>query len=709
MKVSVFEIQKMDCAVEERLLRNRLEPMQGVEKLDFNLMARTLTVEHSLNGEDELVTAIRSLGMDAVSRTVPRAVELPVIQQSFWRKTGTILTIISGVFALVAEVLVLTGVAAESSVPVKALAAIAILVGGYEVAGKAWTALRTFTLNINFLMTVAVIGAVIVGEWTEGAVVIFLFAVAEMIEAQSLDRARNAVRSLMELTPEIASVLRGNNWQDVPVTTVARGETIRIKPGERLPLDGTVTEGSSSVNQAPITGESVPVEKVKGDHVYAGSINERGTFDYAVTHVASESTVSKIVQLIEKASANRAEAERFVDRFARYYTPVIFALAIAVAAGGPLAFGGTWGEWIYRGLVLLVIGCPCALVLSTPVTIVSGLAAAARRGILIKGGTYLEIGKSLKGVALDKTGTLTEGRPGVTDVLPLDGTNPDHILHLAAAVEAKSEHPIASAIIAAHALRHIDEPDVPITEFASITGKGIRAIVDGRTIYVGNHRLAHELNICTPEVEALLERLEKEGKTTVVVMSDTQALGVIGVADAIRQTSIQAIRQLHDLGIRTAMLTGDNNATAQRIAEQVGIDDVRADLLPEDKINALTELQKKYGAMGMVGDGINDAPALAQANVGFAMGAVGTDVALETADVALMEDNLLKLPEFIRLSRRTIGILWQNIIIALGIKVVFFFLAMMGEATLWMAVFADMGASLIVVANGLRLLSDRRT
>jgi Cd2+/Zn2+-exporting ATPase len=707
MKVSIFEIQKMDCAVEERLIRNRLEPMNGVDRLDFNLMARTLTVEHSLAGEDELITAIKSLGMDAVSRTIPRTVELPVIQPSFWRQTGTILTIISGVFALAAEALVLSGAAAESSLTVMALAAVAILVGGYEVAAKAWTALRTLTLNINFLMSVAVIGAVIVGEWTEGAVVIFLFAVAEMIEAQSLDRARTAVRSLMELTPEIASVFRGAAWQEVPVASVARGERIRIRPGERLPLDGTVTEGSSSVNQAPITGESVAVEKGTGDHVYAGSINERGTFDYEVTHVAAESTVSKIVQLIEKASANRAEAERFVDRFARYYTPVIFALAIAVAAGGPFAFGGTWEQWIYRGLVLLVIGCPCALVLSTPVTIVSGLAAAARRGILIKGGSYLEIGKNLKGVALDKTGTLTEGRPRVTDILPLDGTNPDHILHLAAAIEAKSEHPIASAIVAAHELRHVDEPDVPITEFASITGKGIRAVVDGRTIYAGNHRLAHELNVCTPDVEALLDRLESEGKSTVVVMTDSQTLGVIGVADSIRQTSIQAIRELHDLGIRTAMLTGDNSITARRIADQVGIDDVRADLLPEDKINALIELQTMYGEVGMVGDGINDAPALAQATIGFAMGAVGTDVALETADVALMEDNLLKLPEFIRLSRRTIGILWQNIIIALGIKVVFFFLAMIGDATLWMAVFADMGASLIVVANGLRLLRSR--
>ena len=706
MKVSEFHIQKMDCAAEEGMIRGRLGPMKGIEELEFNLMARVLTVKHTLGSEEPIIAAISALGMDAVPRSA-QTMQLPVVDSSFWSRPSTILTIVSGIFALTAEVLALTALS-EDAVVVRVLAGIAIIAGGYEVGGKAWRSIRSLTLNINFLMTVAVIGAVIIGEWTEGAVVIFLFAVAEMIEARSLERARSAVRSLMELTPEVASVMRGGVWREVSVADVARGESIRIRPGERLPLDGTVTEGSSSVNQAPITGESTPVAKVRGDRVFAGSINERGTFDYDVTHVSSESTVNKIVQLIEKASANRARAERFVDRFARYYTPLIFGLAILAALAGPLAFGGTWGEWIYRGLVLLVIGCPCALVLSTPVTIVSGLAAAARRGILIKGGTYLEIGRTLRGVALDKTGTLTEGRPKITDVLPLDGHDPHHLLHLAAAIEVRSEHPIASAIVAAHELAHVDEPDVPITGFASITGKGVGAVVDGQIIYVGNHRLAHDLGVCTPAVEDLLNRLESDGKTTVVVMTDTATLGVIGVADSVRQSTIRAVEELHRLGLRTAMLTGDNAMTAQRIAEKVGIDDVRADLLPEDKIAALTELQKRYGAMGMVGDGINDAPALAQADIGFAMGAAGTDVALETADVALMEDNLEKLPEFIRLSRRTISILWQNIYIALGIKLVFFVLAMYGEATLWMAVFADMGASLIVVANGLRLLSTPR-
>lgn len=686
------------------MIRNVLEPLKGIEKLDFNLMSRLLTVTHTFPDEKPIVTAIKATGMDAVSSTpAERQIQLQVLQPSLWRKPGTILTIVSGVLALASETMVLSGFD-ESAIVVRLLAAVAIVAGGYEVAGKAWRSVRTLTLNINFLMTVAAIGAVVIGEWTEAAVVIFLFSLAELIEARSLDRARNAVRSLMELAPEEATVLRGGEWKLVPVGSVARGETIRIKPGERLPLDGLVLHGTSSVNQAPITGESMPVAKKEGDAIFAGSINGSGTFDYQVTNVASESTISKVIQLVEQATSNRAEAERFVDRFSRYYTPAIFCFAILVAAAGPLLFDGGWSEWIYRGLVLLVIGCPCALVISTPVTIVSGLASAARRGILIKGGTYLELGRRLKGIALDKTGTITEGRPRVTDVISLDGMADSDILHLAAAVEARSEHPIASAIIAEHAAHHANEAEVGVREFQSITGMGIRAIVAGERIHVGNHRLAHELNVCTPAVESALQRLEEEGKTTVIVMTPEKALGVIAVADTVRESSVEAVRQLHALGIRTAMLTGDNATTAGSIARRVGIEEVRADLLPEDKIAALKGLQASVGEMGMVGDGINDAPALAQATVGFAMGAAGTDVALETADVALMEDNLLKLPEFIRLSRRTIRVLWQNINIALAIKFVFFALALAGYSTLWMAVFADMGASLIVVGNGLRLL-----
>lgn len=707
MKVSVFRIEKMDCPTEERLIRNRLQGMEGVEELSFNLMARTLTVQHVLPEETPIITAISSLGMEAVPNTptVPAAA-LTVITPSFWRKPGTILTIISGICAVIAEVLAVTALD-ENALVVRVLAGIAVLAGGYETAGKAWNAIRNFTLNIHFLMTLAVVGAVLLGEWTEAGMVIFLFAVAELVEAQSLNRARRAIRMLMELTPEQALVVRDGHVTSLPVESIRVGEHVRIKPGERLPLDGLIVTGRTALNQAPITGESMPVEKQVGDTVFAGSINGAGTIDYEVTHTAAESTISRIVQLVEKATANRGRAERFVDRFARYYTPAIFLTAVLVAIVPPLMMGGIWNEWIYNGLVLLVIGCPCALVISTPVTMVSGLAAAARRGILVKGGAYLESGSTLRGIAFDKTGTLTEGRPRVTDVIPFDGIPTEDLLHLAAAVEAKSEHPIASAIIAEHELHHAAEGDITVFDFNAIPGRGARAMVDGTAIYIGNHRLAHDLDVCLPDLEKELYKLESDGKTTVVVMTGEKVLGVIGVADVVRPSSRETVEKLHNLGLRCAILTGDNAVTAASIARSLGIDDVRAELLPDEKIAAISALQGEYGPMGMVGDGVNDVPALAQAAVGFAMGAAGADVALETADVALMNDDLRKLPEFIQLSRRTVAVLKQNIWIALGLKVIFFGLALAGEATLWMAVFADMGASLIVVANGLRLLQGK--
>lgn len=704
MKTSVFRIEKMDCPTEERLIRNRLAGVDGIGRLDFNLIGRTLTVSYSRIEESAIVAAIASVGMEAVPQPEgPRSVTLQVVEPSFWLKPGTILTIISGICAIAAESMIIAGME-ESSLLVRIIALVAIIAGGYETAGKALIALRTFALNIHFLMTLAVVGAVALGEWTEAGMVIFLFAVAELVEAQSLNRARSAIRKLMELAPDEALVLRDGGAVLRPVEEIERGELVRIRPGERLPLDGTVRHGHTAINQAPITGESMPVEKEPGDNVFAGSINGSGTIDYEVTHLASESTIGRIAQLVEKATANQGRTERFVDRFARYYTPAIFGIALLVAILPPLFFGSMWGEWIYNALVLLVIGCPCALVISTPVTIVSGLAAAARRGILVKGGEFLELGKDLRGIAFDKTGTLTEARPRVTDVISLDGLPPGEMLHLAAAVEGKSEHPIASAIIAEHALHHASEGEIVVHDFNAIHGRGARAVVDGVTIYVGNHRLAHDLELCSPALEERLHALEADGKTTVVVMSDRKALGVIGVADTLRSTSAVAVEQLHALGLRTAILTGDNETTARSIARALGIDDVRADLLPAEKIDALVDLRKQLGPIGMVGEGVNDVPALAHATIGFAMGAASADVALETADVALMDDDLRKLPEFITLSRRAIRVLKENIAIALGLKVIFFILALAGYATLWMAVFADMGASLIVVANGLKLL-----
>lgn len=708
MNVSTFRIEQMCCPTEERMIRDRLGKIAGVENLEFNLMSRTLAVTHRFPDISTIVTAIAALGMDAVStdaKKSPQAIEAEL--RPAWRTPEMLLVIISGICAVAAEMIALFWLG-EDTIVVWLLAGVAIVTGGYQTAGKAWRSLRTLTLNINFLMSAAVIGAVALGEWGEAAMVIFLFGVAELVERRSLDRARNAIRSLMELAPNVALTLRGLGWETVPVEEIEPGAIIRIKPGERLPLDGVVRHGFSTVNQAPITGESMPVEKSIGDQVFAGSINAQGTFDYEATRSAEDSTISRIIRMVEQAGSNRAGAERFVDRFARYYTPAIFAIAFILAILPPLAFGGLWSEWIYRGLVMLVIGCPCALVISTPVTVVSGLAAAARAGILIKGGTYLELARDLSRIAFDKTGTLTEGRPYVTDVISHSEMPDEEILHFAALVEARSEHPIASAIVAQHALVHVDEEEIVVTDFHAIPGSGARGNVDGQMIYVGNHRLAHDLGVCSPSLEEILYGLESQGKSAVVVLNQTRALGVIAVADRIRSASAEAVRELHELGIRTTILTGDNRTTALSIASQLGIDDVRADLLPDEKIRAIAEFQREGEIVGMVGDGVNDVPALAQATIGFAMGAAGTDVALETADVALMEDNLMKIPEFIRLSRRTIRLLKQNIAMALGIKLVFFTLALAGEATLWMAVFADMGASLIVVGNGLRLLKKGR-
>ena len=725
MKQDVFLVPKMDCPTEEQLIRNRLKGIKGIDNLDFDLMGRKLTVTHGLDDARSIGTALDSLGLGARLQSAQTDAEnIATDAKDGHPETVPLLARwllgLSGVFALASEgIAYATGV--EKSWPVVALALVSIALGGQGTLRKGWIALKTFTLNINFLMTIAVVGAVLIGQWPEAAMVTFLFGVAEMIEAFSLERARNAIRGLLEMAPETATVqdARGQ-WNEVRAEEVQVGQIVRVRPGERLPLDGVVVSGASSVNQAPITGESLPVEKKEGDTVFAGSINERGSFEMRVSAQTGDSTLSRIIRAVQQAQAERAPTQRFVDSFARIYTPAVFGLAILVASIPPLAFGQPFSPWLYKALVMLVIACPCALVISTPVTVVSGLAAAARRGMLVKGGAYLELGRKLKAVALDKTGTLTHGKPKVTDVISLSGHEQSELLQLAASLDAPSEHPVASAIVAAwtnaqatpagttdpNRLQTVQKSGelLPVDGFESITGRGVKGRIGGKLYHIGNHRLARELGLTTSHVEAELERLEKDGKTAVVLSDDTRALAVIGVADTLRETSIEALRQLHALKVRTVMLTGDNAATAAAIARQVGIDDARGNLLPEDKLGAITDLLRQHGTVGMVGDGINDAPALAKSSIGFAMGAAGTDTAIETADVALMQDDLRKLPEFVRLSRAVARVLTQNIVLALGIKVVFFALALTGHATLWMAVFADMGASLLVVGNGLRLL-----
>ncbi|MCA3066156.1 MAG: heavy metal translocating P-type ATPase [Rhodocyclaceae bacterium] len=697
-----LKIQNMDCPTEEALVRKAIGGLPGVVALEFDLINRILTVGHTLTNAGSIDTALRSIGMAGVPLAAGKPGATTVAadehQAASISKRQWILMTVAGIAAISAEVVAYT-TGNETSIAVALLALIAIFTGGVETLKKGWIALKTFTLNINLLMSVAVIGAVAIGQWPEAAVVIWLFGIAEMIEVLSLDRARNAIRALMANAPETAFVQQADGaWSEVPADQVAVGLIVRVRPGERIALDGIVVSGQSGVNQAPITGESIPAEKTVGATLFAGSLNERGVLEFRVTAATGETTLDRIAKSIQAAQGQRAPTQRFVDKFARVYTPVVFVLAVLVAIVPPLAFGMPWYDWIYKALVLLVIACPCALVISTPVTIVSGLTAAARRGILIKGGTYLEQGRELKTVALDKTGTITHGKPVLTDVVALASMSKEESLRIAASLDTLSDHPVATAIVGGY-----KGSVAAVEKFEALHGRGVKGTLEGVTYFVGNHRLMEELKVCSSQLEEALDRLEIEAKTAIVLSTDKETLAIFAVADTIRDTSKVAIAELKSLGIEAIMLTGDNDKTAKAVAAQVGIADARGNMMPDDKLAAIETFLER-GLVGMVGDGVNDAPALARSSIGFAMGAAGTDTAIETADVALMQDDLRKLPEFIRLSKKTSQVLWQNIVFALGIKAVFFALTLTGQGTLWMAVFADAGASLIVVANGLRLL-----
>ncbi len=696
---STILIEKMDCPTEEALIRQRLSKELWVQDLSFNLLQRKLTVEHAAGRLDDVLAALNEIGMSGLPQRREAPGESTQPQGSHAGAYGKLA--IGGALALTSELVALQW--GDSSIGVIGLALAAIAVSGVETYRKGWIAVRHLNLNINALMSVAVTGAAILGQWPEAAMVMVLFAIAEMIETRSLDRARRAVEGLMSMAPETATVNTPSGWREVPAADVAVGATVRARPGERIALDGNVSSGSSAVDQSPITGESVPVDKVVGDAVYAGTINQDGELEYRVTAAASNSTLARIAHAVQEAQGTRAPTQRFVDTFSRYYTPAVFVAAIAIALIPPLGMGADWFTWVYRALVLLVVACPCALVISTPVTVVSGLTAAARRGILIKGGVFLEQGHRLQVLALDKTGTLTQGRPVLTDVIALAGDKPA-LSTLAAALAARSDHPVSRAV-AAGLKDSADHPEV--SGFSALRGRGVEGSMNGVLYRLGNHRLVEESGACSEDLEAKLDALEKEGKTAIVLTAGAKALAIFAVADVVRPESREAVAQLKQLGIRPVMLTGDNRHTAEAIARQVGITDVRSELLPEEKLKAIEEFAAGNAVVGMVGDGINDAPALAKANIGFAMGAVGTDAAIETADVALMDDDPRKLAEFVKLSRATKAVLWQNISFAIGIKVVFLSLALTGQATLWMAVFADMGGSLLVVFNGLRLLRKK--
>lgn len=699
LRWSDLRIEAMDCPTEERLIRDALGRQPAVESLEFNLMQRLLRVQHRFDSVEPLQKLIAGLGMQAVPLDAGENTDGPsqAPAKPWWPLA------LAGAMALASEIVEWFGLAPDWVVA--GLALLAILGAGLPTYRKGWIALKNRNLNINALMSIAVTGAVLIGQWPEAAMVSVLFAIAELIEAKSLDRARNAIRGLLQLAPEQATVLVGGEWKELPAKQVELEATVRVKPGERIALDGEVTSGRSSVNQAPITGESLPVEKEVGEPVFAGSINGEGALEYRVTRRADDSTLARIIHAVEEAQGSRAPTQRFVDSFARVYTPVVFLIALATAVLPPLLFGGAWLDWIYRALVLLVIACPCALVISTPVTIVSGLSAAARLGILIKGGVFLELGRKLSWVALDKTGTITHGKPQQTDYLPIAEADGTDARLLAASLAARSDHPVSRAV--ANAAEEDGLALGVVEDLAALPGRGVSGRIDGVLYHLGNHRLVEELGLCSPALEERLDALERQGKTVIALCDPQRVRALFAVADGVKDSSREAIRELHALDVKTLMLTGDNPHTAAAIAAQVGIDAARDNLLPEDKLREVEARQADGSRVGMVGDGINDAPALARADIGFAMGAAGTDTAIETAGVALMDDDLRKLPQFVRLSRTTHAILVQNITLALGIKAVFLALTLAGEGTLWMAVFADMGASLLVVFNGLRLLRKR--
>ena len=714
--VATFSVNGMDCPVEENLIKARLAGMSGVLGLEFNLMQRTLKVRHEPAALPAISEALVSLNMDArlmdteagESNVIPDA-KIP------WVKLA-----VAGAFAAFSEAFELMaewsakpfgvdlnawqikGVEVMEWLPAL-FAVLAIACAGLSTYRKGWLAISNFNLNINALMSVAVTGAVIIGQYPEAAMVMVLFNLSEAIEAKALDRARNAIKDLLALAPEKATVLRADGaWVEMDIRQVTVGSLVRVKPGEKVGLDGVITQGQSAINQAPITGESLPVEKSAGDTVYAGTINESGSFEFEVTSAATNSTLARIIHAVEEAQGARAPMQRFVDQFARYYTPAVFLTAVLAALIPPLLMDGVWAESIYTALVILVIGCPCALVISTPVSIVSGMAAATRYGILIKGGTFLEQGRLLKWLALDKTGTITHGRPRQTDFVEIGDVDGSKTVAVASSIAARSDHPVSKAI-AENAVEN-NVTLFKVDDFTAIPGQGVSGMINGEKWYLGNLRMVEELEKGSTALEKQIVALEKMGKTVVALVGEKGVQGLFAVADTLKDSSIEAIRELKKLGVKTMMLTGDNEHTAKAIAGQVGVDAFKGNLLPEDKLRIVEELAADGGKVGMVGDGINDAPALAKAHIGFAMAGGGTDTAIETADVALMDDDLRKIPRFIGLSKSTYAILVQNITFALGVKALFFALTFMGTATMWMAVFADVGAALVVVANGLRAM-----
>lgn len=716
MATSKLRVQGLDCADEAAELRQTVGSLAGVRELSFDYLRGVMIVDHdeSVASRSRLMEAVAAAGMRAeVWQDDALKMEAPS-DDGRWRRSA--LTMASGGCLALAFVCdwwslgwrgAFGGGESGQVFIASVLDVIAALLGSSIVLPKAWAAVRRGRMEINVLMVIAVTGAIMIGQFAEAATVSFLFAVSLALEAWSVGRARRAIEALMELAPETACVLRPDGTETiVPPSEVPVGTTLIVRPGEKFPLDGQVSKGETTVNQAPITGESIPVAKRPGDEVFAGTINEDGAIEIVTSTPAADSTLARITRLVTEAQRKRSQAEQWVETFARYYTPAVMGLAVAVMILPPLVAGGSWIGWFYQGLVLLVIACPCALVISTPVSMVSALASSANQGVLVKGASFLELAAHLKAIALDKTGTLTEGRPEVKEVVALSGHTDSELLDIAAAIEARSQHPLAAAIV-----RHAESLGLqpkPADDFQAISGKGATARLAGQRYWIGSHRAFEERGQETPEMHDRLEQLAVRGHSVVVIANDEHVCGLIALGDTVRANAKDALTALHRAGInRIVMLTGDNPSAAASVAIAVGVDDVRAELLPEDKVAAIEQLVAEHGQVGMIGDGVNDAPAMARATLGIAMGTAGTDTALETADIALMSDDLSRVAWLIHHSHRTVKVVRQNITASLAVKAVFVILTMLGHANLWSAIAADMGVTLLVVFNSLRLLRSQ--
>ena len=686
-----YRLENLSCAKCAMKFEQNIKNLPEVEEAIVNFGASKVSVIGKASVEDiEKAGAFDGIKVTTVRQRKPEKIP-------FFKRKENLLTVISFVFLV-------TGIIAsftyEESHPLSiGLFIVSIVVGGFDLFRGGLVNLSRFYFDMKTLMTIAIIGAAIIGEWREGAVVVFLFAVSEALEAYSMNKARQSISQLMDIAPPNATIRKHGKLMEVDTDIIQINDVLIVKPGQKIAMDGVVLKGTSAVNQASITGESVPVLKSVDDEVFAGTLNEEGSLEVRVTKRVEDTTIAKIIHLVEEAQAEKAPSQKFVDKFAKYYTPAIIVIAILVAIVPPL-FGADWQTWIYQGLAVLVVGCPCALVVSTPVAIVTAIGNAAKQGVLIKGGIHLEEIGRLKAIAFDKTGTLTKGYPEVTHV---EADAPKEFIQKVMSIETYSQHPLAQAIVNYGAKEHIH--DLEIEQFQSVTGKGAEGIVDGTKWSVGSVSWISSLSTVSTDVITKIEQLQTEGNTVMLASANGIYQGFIAVADPIRATSKNVLDQLKRAGIQhTVMLTGDDKRTANAIATKLGMTNVEAGLMPEQKLSAIKVLREKYGAVAMVGDGVNDAPALATASVGIAMGGAGTDAALETADVALMGDDLEKLPYTIRLSRKALHIIKENIMFALGLKIIALLLIIPGWLTLWIAIFADMGATLLVVLNSLRLI-----